>query len=155
MYALTNTEKRIFSLFRSSHFLFLFGSAVIQDEFVKGLPLEEWSKAGASIAKAKMREVQVAPGVDLGKVIEKSKGKEAVVIKLKPGKYYLSEPLQMQSKVYLEGVDRESVQIISTFKRPFYPEPFDTPCSIEFQDLEESGLRNLSLSYEAVDFEPF
>lgn len=131
------------------------GQGTTKDAFIKGLPIEEWSKAGAEKVDTNLPTVEIAPGADLQQKIEELQGRKPVVLKLNPGKYYLSRPLQLQSNVYLAGVHRDSVWIISNFKRPFHPEPFDTPCSIEFQDLEKSGIRNLTLLYQPVAFEPY
>ncbi|MEL7120957.1 MAG: right-handed parallel beta-helix repeat-containing protein [Bacteroidota bacterium] len=119
-------------------------------DYLKAL-LPEWDKAGASVDMDDFLRVKAYPSTDLDSLINANK---EIIVELQAGEYFLDEPLNLKTDVFLKGIHKDSVFIISTFKRPFHPMPLETPCSIEFWNANNSGLSNLTLIYRAVDFLP-
>ena len=115
---------------------------------------EEWQSAGSnfSIKEFEKSHSYSAEQGDLQDFLDSLSGNTNKIVRIQPGIYELDTALIVPSNMILEGVERDKVTFVSKLKYPFKPEPFDTPCTIEFLNVSKAGLKNITLIYEAVDF---
>jgi len=121
--------------------------------------MAEWAKVGVEggIPDSLSTKVQmtITPKDNLQESIDKVAKKGGVLL-LSPGEYVINEPIYLRSGVILRGVSKKtvllSVKIHGYFWRIKYQKRVG---AILLHGIENAGVENLTLKYDAATFQPF
>ena len=117
-----------------------------------------WAQAGVQCGIPAVGELEVVDTVDasanLQKVIDKVAEQGGGVILMQEGIYPLNETLYLKDHVVLRGINRAEVVLSNQLRGPFFKSPFDNVSGVKFEQVNWAGLENLTLDYQAVDFDP-
>jgi hypothetical protein len=120
--------------------------------------LYEWQKAGVegdiSSLSSQNRTYKVKPGMNLQKMIDKAARKGGVIL-LSKGDYSIHQSIYLRSGVVLRGESKTDVRLLVKFKGQFWRVKGSKRVgALLMHGVERAGIENLTLKYDAVDFEP-
>jgi hypothetical protein len=122
--------------------------------------MREWAIAGVR-GGIPFRETlpihaRVSPGDDLQAAIDTAANKGGGVVWLGAGEYPLTRSLRLASGVVLRGESRDTTVISVRMKAPFFRTSGQPQVvAIRGDHISRAGLEDLTVSYDAVDFEPY
>lgn len=119
----------------------------------------EWQKAGVqggiplNVSYGKI--IKAKPGNDLQKLIDKAARQGTGVVVLCKGNYIIDKPLNLKSGVVLRGESKNDVRLLVKLKGQFWRVKNSKRVgAILLHGIERAGVENLTVKYDAVDFEP-
>lgn len=122
--------------------------------------MREWAKAGVEggipLRNALRIRERLKPGDKLQAAIDRTAAAGGGVVLLEPGEHPVTETIRLRSRVVLRGADNERSIISVRMKAPFFRVSGGKQATaIEVVDAERVGFEDLTIRYDAVDFEPY
>jgi len=121
--------------------------------------MREWAKAGVEggipLRNNLPKKLRVSEGADLQSAIDRVAEQGGGILVLGPGDYWIDRTIQLKSGVVMRGTHKDSTIIKIRMKAPFFKiAGGKSATAIEVNGQERVGVEDLTIRYEAVDFEP-
>jgi hypothetical protein len=121
--------------------------------------MREWAKAGVEggipLRNTLPKKLRVSEGADLQSAIDRVAEQGGGVLVLGPGDYWIDRTIQLKSGVVMRGTHKDSTIIKIRMRAPFFKiAGGKSATAIEVNGQERVGVEDLTIRYEAVDFEP-
>lgn len=121
--------------------------------------VDEWQKAGVEggipVFENKKNTLKAKPTSNLQQLIDKAALQGTGVVLLSKGNYIIDKPLNLKSGVVLRGESKNDVRLLVKLKGQFWRVKNSKRVgAILLHGIERAGVENLTIKYDAADFEP-